>query len=191
MDHHPGIETREVQSMSRAAALLLLLPALAACRAEGAAEAPATPAPRPVQVAEIVLAPAESHAAYTGTVRARREVDVGFRAGGRIAARLVEVGETVEAGQELARLDPADLALALRAAEADLAAPRRSRARPPMTPPGPASFSPPAMSRPPSTTGARRRRVRRRNASPPPARRSTSRATGCPTRRCGRHPRAS
>jgi multidrug efflux system membrane fusion protein len=106
----------------RAAALLLTPLLLAACRGETpAAEAPAAPAPRAVQVAEIVLAPAEAHAAYTGTVRARREVDVAFRAAGRIAARLVEVGESVEAGQELARLDPADLALSLRGAEAELA----------------------------------------------------------------------
>jgi RND family efflux transporter MFP subunit len=106
----------------RAAALLLTLPLLAACRGEPpAAEAPAAALPRAVQVAEVVLTPAGSAAAYTGTVRARREVEVGFRAGGRIAARLVELGETVQAGQELARLDPADLALSLRSAEADLA----------------------------------------------------------------------
>jgi membrane fusion protein, multidrug efflux system len=49
-------------------------------------------------------------------------VEVGFRASGRVAERLVEVGQRVAAGQVLARLDPADLALALRAAEADLAA---------------------------------------------------------------------
>jgi RND family efflux transporter MFP subunit len=55
-------------------------------------------------------------------VRARREADIGFRANGRIAARLVEVGSRVTAGQVLARLDPADLALARRSAEADLAA---------------------------------------------------------------------
>jgi RND family efflux transporter MFP subunit len=100
-------------------ALLLLLP-LTACQAEP--PAPAAEAPRPVQVAEIVLARAETGLAWTGTVRARHEVDLGFRAGGRIAERLVELGERVEAGQPLARLDPADLALALRAAEADLAA---------------------------------------------------------------------
>jgi RND family efflux transporter MFP subunit len=109
--------------MPRAVALLLLLPALAACRGEApAAESVPEPAPRPVQVAEVRLATADSHAAYTGTVRARREVDLGFRAAGRIAQRLVELGETVEAGQELARLDPADLVLSLRSAEADLAA---------------------------------------------------------------------
>lgn len=106
----------------RPAASLLLLPLLAACRLDGpTAQANPAPAPRPVQVAEVVLAPAGTHAAYTGTVRARREVDVGFRTGGRIATRLAEVGDTVAAGQELARLDPADLALALRSAEADLA----------------------------------------------------------------------
>uniref|UniRef100_UPI0022EA707B biotin/lipoyl-binding protein n=1 Tax=Falsiroseomonas oryzae TaxID=2766473 RepID=UPI0022EA707B len=106
----------------RAAASLLILPVLAACRAEGpAAQATPAPAPRPVQVAEVVLAPAETAAAYTGIVRARREVDVGFRTGGRIAERLVEVGGTVAEGQVLARLDTADLALALRSAEADLA----------------------------------------------------------------------
>ena len=69
--------------------------ALAGCRAGGpAAEASPAPAPRPVQVAEVGLRPApRRRAAYTGTVRARREADVGFRTGGRIAERLVEVGD--------------------------------------------------------------------------------------------------
>lgn len=96
--------------------------ALAACKAEGAPDAPRAEAPRPVQVAEVRLAPAEDRRAYTGTVRARREADIGFRVGGRIAARLVDVGAQVTAGQVLARMDPSDIALALRAAEADLAA---------------------------------------------------------------------
>jgi RND family efflux transporter MFP subunit len=109
--------------MRRLPLLLLALPALAACRAEGpAAEAAPLPPPRPVQIAEVRLAPAAAASAFTGTVRARREVEVGFRASGRVVERLVEVGERVAAGQVLARLDPADLALALRAAEADLAA---------------------------------------------------------------------
>lgn len=100
----------------------LLLALLAACRAEEpVAESAAPPQPRPVQVAEVALSSGEAVSSYTGIIRPRREVDVGFRAGGRIAARLVEVGDRVEAGQELARLDPADLALALRSAEAELA----------------------------------------------------------------------
>jgi multidrug efflux system membrane fusion protein len=102
--------------------LLFALPLLAACRVEGpAAEASPAPQPRPVQVAEVRLSPAAAGAAFTGTVRARREVDVAFRASGRMVERLVEVGERVEAGQVLARLDPADLALAARSAEAELA----------------------------------------------------------------------
>ena len=55
-------------------------------------------------------------------VRARREADIAFRTGGRITARLVEVGQMVTAGQPLARLDEADLALGVRAAAADLSA---------------------------------------------------------------------
>lgn len=111
-----------MRAVSSLPALIIALPLLAACQPQGpTAEADPAPAPRPVQVAEVVLAPAEMAAAYTGIVRARHEVDLGFRAGGRIAQRLVEVGDTVAAGQELARLDPADLALALRSAEADLA----------------------------------------------------------------------
>jgi RND family efflux transporter MFP subunit len=106
--------------MHRAAAPLLLL--LAACQPGGpTAEANPPPAPRPVQVAAVAFAPMTADAAYTGTVRARREVELGFRTGGRVIARLVEVGERVQAGQELARLDASDLALAVRAAEADLA----------------------------------------------------------------------
>lgn len=95
--------------------------ALAGCKAEST-PAPSVEAPKPVQVAEIHLAPAGAAHAYTGVVRARREADIGFRVGGRIAARLVEVGSRVAAGQELARLDPTDLALSVRAAEADLSA---------------------------------------------------------------------
>ncbi len=97
----------------------LLLLALAACRPE-AAEAPRPDAPRPVQVAEVRLAPATTASSFTGQIRARHEVDVGFRTGGRITHRLVDAGAVVVAGQVLARLDAADLTLALRAAQADL-----------------------------------------------------------------------
>lgn len=107
-----------------AAALLPLLAiaALAGCRAEAnRTEAPPPPPVRPVQVAEVSFAPLAESRAWTGVVRARREADLGFRAGGRIVERLADVGATVAAGQPLARLDPADLVLSLRAAEAELA----------------------------------------------------------------------
>jgi RND family efflux transporter MFP subunit len=102
---------------------LLALAALAGCRAEAnRAEIPTPPQARPVQVAEVAFSDPQETRAWTGVVRARREADIGFRATGRIVERLVDVGATVTAGQPLARLDHADLALSLRAAEADLAA---------------------------------------------------------------------
>ena len=102
---------------------LLALLALAGCKAESASPPEGrAEAPRPVQVAEVHLAPATEAHAFTGVVRARREADIAFRTGGRITARLVEVGQMVTAGQPLARLDEADLALGVRAAEAELSA---------------------------------------------------------------------
>ncbi len=94
---------------------------LAGCRDQGPQAAEAEP-PKPVQAAEIRFTPAEQPRAFAGVIRARREADIAFRAGGRIQARLVDVGSRVTAGQEIARIDPADLMLSVRAAEADLAA---------------------------------------------------------------------
>lgn len=77
---------------------------------------------RPIQAVRVVLAPAEESRQVSGVIKPRHEADIGFRAGGRMVVRLVDAGSRVKAGQELARLDPADLQLAVRAAEADLAA---------------------------------------------------------------------
>ncbi len=107
--------------MRAALPALAALAFLPACR-EAAPQVATPEPPRPVQVAEIRFAPAEQPRAFAGVVKARREADIAFRAGGRIAARLVDVGASVTAGQELARLDPADIALSVRSAEADLAA---------------------------------------------------------------------
>lgn len=101
---------------------LLAALALAACRPAPQSEAPPADPPRAVQVAAFHALPIQAESRLTGTIRARREADLGFRAGGRITERLVDLGATVAAGQPLARLDPADLALSLRSAEADLAA---------------------------------------------------------------------
>jgi multidrug efflux system membrane fusion protein len=58
---------------------------------------------------------------YAGEVRPRHETRLSFRVGGKITERLVEVGTTVRAGQPVARLDPADLSLALASAKAQVA----------------------------------------------------------------------
>ena len=61
-------------------------------------------------------------ATYPGEIRARYESKLGFRAGGKIAARLVDVGAHVAKGQVLMRLDPAQEALQDAAARASVEA---------------------------------------------------------------------
>lgn len=80
---------------------------------------PPAPANRTVLVRPASSAAAGS-AVYTGEIRARHELDLAFRVGGKLATRLVDVGAEIRAGQILATLDPADLQLAARAARAQL-----------------------------------------------------------------------
>ncbi|PLK49152.1 efflux RND transporter periplasmic adaptor subunit [Uliginosibacterium sp. TH139] len=60
--------------------------------------------------------------AYAGEVRSRYEADLAFRVAGKLLERRVNLGDTVRKGQVLARLDPADLGLSAKSAEAQLAA---------------------------------------------------------------------
>ena len=79
---------------------------------------------QPVRVSRITFAPAERVMTYTGTIRPRHEVAMGFRVAGKIVSRSVEVGDRILPGQELARLDDADAALQAELAEAEDAAAR-------------------------------------------------------------------
>jgi RND family efflux transporter MFP subunit len=70
------------------------------------------PAPmRPVLVATAHYEAETPERSFVGTIKARIEADVGFRVPGKVARRLVEVGQTVEIGQPLATLDEIDLKL--------------------------------------------------------------------------------
>jgi RND family efflux transporter MFP subunit len=64
---------------------------------------------------------------YTGTIRARYETGYGFRVGGKITERRVDVGDVVSKGQIIARLDDTDLKLEVQAAEAEVEAAKTSR----------------------------------------------------------------
>jgi membrane fusion protein, multidrug efflux system len=77
----------------------------------------ATDAPRPVRTLEVRYDNARETNRYVGTVQARHQVDQGFRVGGKVAKRLVEVGQTVGEGDVLAVLDDADYRLAEEAAQ--------------------------------------------------------------------------
>ena len=96
--------------------LLAVLAALAGCGAEPAPEPPARPA--------LVVQPLTAGGAVTafaGEVRARHEPVLSFRIAGKIAERSVDVGDRVKQGDVLARLDAADVALALESSRAQLA----------------------------------------------------------------------
>jgi RND family efflux transporter MFP subunit len=89
--------------------------------------APASEAPvRPVQVHKIRIESLAQPRILVGTLRARFESDHAFRVGGKIAERLVQVGDRVKAGARLALIDETDLRLQREAAEAELAAARSS-----------------------------------------------------------------
>lgn len=61
---------------------------------------------------------------FTGMVAARVQSDLGFRVGGKIQERSVDVGQRVLKGQILMRLDPVDLELSLAAEQASVEAAR-------------------------------------------------------------------
>lgn len=106
--------------LPRPLAALALALALAACSDKEAAPTPI----RPVLTQVVGQATAPAVATYSGEVRARVETALAFRVPGKIVSRRVDVGARVHAGQELARLDPADQALGASGADAQLAAAR-------------------------------------------------------------------
>jgi RND family efflux transporter MFP subunit len=109
-------------SMSSLKALtaVALLPLLAACQ-DQAVSAVAKPE-RPVQVQRVAFRPEKASGEFVGVVRARYETDLGFRVAGKITDRIVNAGDTVRAGDVIARLDPKDLQLQVASAEAEISA---------------------------------------------------------------------
>jgi len=104
---------------------LALAATLAGCgQGDGAGE----PA-RPVLVVHPVADTGRADIAYAGEVRAREESTLGFRVGGKLVRRLVDVGDRVHAGQLLAELDPGDLQLQAQATQAQLVAAQAELAR--------------------------------------------------------------
>src|ERR1700682_5760172 len=93
----------------RAFAALALLSLLAAFGA--GATSPAPKAKRPVQIHHAAFQSVDASREFVGVVRARHETDLGFRVAGKIIARAVNVGDTVHAGDVVARLDPQGLTL--------------------------------------------------------------------------------
>ena len=100
-------------------ALALLAAPLGACNDRSAA-----PVERAAVVHTELVQPQDGHAAVTltGEVQARFRADLSFRVSGRVLERLVDVGTHVNAGDLLARLDPAEQRADFEAATASGAA---------------------------------------------------------------------
>lgn len=77
---------------------------------------------RPVRVMTVAPAGAEAVVELAGDIQPRYESRLGFRVGGKIIARRVEVGSSVKRGQVLMQLDGADLQLAQAQARAAVSA---------------------------------------------------------------------
>ena len=105
--------------MSAALALVLLATTLSACN-----DRAVTTAERAAFVHTEIVQPQDGQASLTltGEVQARFRADLSFRVSGRVLARLVDVGAHVNAGDVLARLDPAEQQADFDAATAAVAA---------------------------------------------------------------------
>ena len=92
---------------------------LSACGRE--AESPA-PEVRPVRTITVAKREVGEVVSYTGRIEAEIEARLSFRIAGRMIERSVNVGDRVDAGQVVARLEPQDELNALRSAQAAVAA---------------------------------------------------------------------
>ena len=110
---------------------LFAIPLLAACGEKLPPPDAVSSGPRLVKALKVGAGGTAHEQRYSGEVRARIESTLGFRVGGKLAERLVDAGARVQAGQPLARLDPADAQLTVAQAEANraLAAAELQRSR--------------------------------------------------------------
>lgn len=77
---------------------------------------------RPALVYTVAESALGQTGAYSGEVHARHEAELGFRVGGKVAARLVELGVKVKPGQTMGKLDSKDAQLTAGEAKAQVAA---------------------------------------------------------------------
>jgi RND family efflux transporter MFP subunit len=77
---------------------------------------------RPVLVTTVHYESESPARSFVGTIKPRIETDMGFRVPGKVAKRLVEVGQTVDVGEPLATLDEIDLKLQAEQAVAEFTA---------------------------------------------------------------------
>lgn len=104
------------------ASLVLALATLTLLASCGGDEESVAEPIRPVRVVTVEKREAGETVTLTGQVQAQEEVSLSFRVSGRMIERPVNVGDRVEAGQIIARLDPEPARNALQTARANLTA---------------------------------------------------------------------
>ena len=111
---------RQVRPLLTASLALLL----AAVLISGCKRPAPEPEARAVRVMWVAGGAAGDSVSYTADIRSRYETDLGFQVGGRIIARVVDVGARVTRGAVLARIDDQDLRLAVESAQSAVNAAR-------------------------------------------------------------------
>ncbi|TPM28685.1 efflux RND transporter periplasmic adaptor subunit [Mesorhizobium sp. B2-3-5] len=115
----PSVKTSSLLSFPVASAFFACMAALplTGCQKQ---EAAAKKLPIMVRTETVALADYAPRTSLTGVIAARTLNNLSFRVGGRVAERLVDVGQHVDQGAVLARIDPQEQESDLRSAQADL-----------------------------------------------------------------------
>ena len=114
----PSPTAAATDGVKRSAARWILPLALGAALVACGKPAPAPEPVRAVRTMTVSAGVAGGAHEFAAEVRARTESRLGFRVGGKMVSRQVEVGQRVRAGQALAQLDAGDLRLGQQAAAA-------------------------------------------------------------------------
>jgi membrane fusion protein, multidrug efflux system len=99
------------------ATLILIAASVAGCSKKVAR----APDPRPVRTVTVESQADGETVSFTGQIRAKDQVNLAFRLDGRMVERHPSVGDVIEAGQVVAKLDSQNEQNALRSTEANLA----------------------------------------------------------------------
>ena len=112
-----ALSGRSLRNALIASGLSIAAIALSACSEE---PKPVEAEVRPVKIMKVEPHQTVATLVYSGSVKARTEMNLGFRLNGKIVERRVDVGDRVRKGDVLMRLDPTDVALAVDRARASL-----------------------------------------------------------------------
>lgn len=124
----PSNSPRQISFHNRIAGLAALVAACSLALVAGCSKPVEKPEDiRPVRAIQLTADNVDVVAEFSGEVRARVESRLGFRVGGKIVARKVDVGTVVKRGQILMQLDPQDLQLAQAQSNAGLKAAESNR----------------------------------------------------------------